>query len=104
MTEEAAASDTAFKILECAKESGADAIMVVCPLCHLMLDANQHAMEKKFGTEIDLPVLYVTQLTGLALGLGVEELGMGMNSVSPAPVLERLEVARGAEEEEGEVC
>ncbi len=105
MTEEVAASDTAFKILECAKESGADAIMVVCPLCHLMLDANQHAMEKKFGAEIGLPILYVTQLTGLALGLGAEELGMDMNSVSPAPVLERLEAARGAEEEEeGEVC
>jgi len=76
--------------------------MTVCPLCHLMLDANQHAMKKKFGEDIDLLVMYVTQLTGLALGLGAEELGMDMNSVSPAPVLEKLEAARGAEEEEEE--
>ncbi len=71
-----------------------------------MLDANQPLLEKKLGEEIDLPILYVTQMAGLALGLAPEELGMEMNSVSTRPVLEKLEKIEGkkAEEEGAEVC
>jgi len=35
-------------------------------------------------------VLYVTQLVGIALGLGPEELGLNMNSVSPLPLVEKV--------------
>ena len=88
-----------------AKQSGADLVMVVCPLCHLMLDVNQPMIEKKFEEEIGLPILYVTQLAGLALGLGAEKLGLEMNSVSTKPVLEKLEKVREAEAGDGaEVC
>ncbi len=106
MPEEEAAADTLIRILRNAKESGADFVVALCPLCHLMLDANQPLLEKKFGEEIDLPILYVTQMAGLALGLGAEELGLEMNSVSTRPVLEKLEAAEGkeAEEEGAEVC
>jgi heterodisulfide reductase subunit B len=100
MPEEEAAAETLIRILRDAKNSGADLVMVVCPLCHLMLDANQPLLEEKFKEEIGLPVLYVTQLTGLALGLDEKELGLEMNSVSPQPVLEKLE--RKAEEKEKE--
>jgi heterodisulfide reductase subunit B len=89
MPREEAADDIAFAILAEAKEAGADAIVTVCPLCHLMLDAKQKALEQKGGQEIGIPVLYVTQLVGIALGLGPEELGLEMNSVSPMAVVER---------------
>jgi heterodisulfide reductase subunit B len=72
-----------------------------------MLDANQPLLEKKFGEKIDLPILYVTQMAGLALGLRPEELGLEMNSVSTRPVLEKLaaiEAGEKAEEEGAEVC
>ena len=89
MPREDAADDIAFAILAEAKEAGAEAIVTVCPLCHLMLDAKQRALEDKKGQKIGIPVLYVTQLVGIALGLGPDELGLEMNSVSPMAVVER---------------
>lgn len=89
MPQEKAADDIAFAILSEAKEAGAEFIVTVCPLCHLMLDAKQKALEQKKGQEIGIPVLYVTQLVGIALGLGPEELGLMMNSVSPMGMVER---------------
>ena len=106
MPEEEAAAETLIRILRNAKESGPDFVVALCPLCHLMLDANQPLLEKKFGEKIDLPILYVTQMTGLALGLAPEELGLEMNSVSTRPVLEKLAAIEGgeAEEEGAEMC
>ena len=89
MPQEKAANDIAFAILAEAKSAGAEVIVTVCPLCHLMLDAKQRALEQKMGREIGIPVLYVTQLVGIALGLGPEELGLFMNSVSPMPMVEK---------------
>jgi len=89
MPQEKAADDIAFAILSEAKEAGADVIVTVCPLCHLMLDAKQKSLEQKNGKAIGIPVLYVTQLVGIALGLGPEELGLMMNSVSPMGMVER---------------
>lgn len=90
MPQEEAAEDIAYKILEEAKKAGADVIVTLCPLCHLMLDAKQKAIENKRGEKIGIPVLYVTQLVGIALGLGPEELGLNMNAVSPMPLLEKV--------------
>ena len=90
MPQEKAADDIAFAILSEAKEAGADAIVTVCPLCHLMLDAKQKTLEQKNREAIGIPVLYVTQLVGIALGLGPEELGLMMNSVSPMAIVERV--------------
>jgi len=90
MPQEEAAEDIAYKILEEAKKEGVDVIVTLCPLCHLMLDAKQKAIENKRGEKIGIPVLYVTQLVGIALGLGPEELGLNMNVVSPMPMVERV--------------
>ena len=90
MPREEAAADIIYRILKDAKKAGADAIITVCPLCHLMLDAKQKALEQKHGEMIGLPVLYVTQLVGIALGLGPEELGLQMNSVSPMSMVEKV--------------
>jgi len=90
MSQEEAADDIAFRILSEAKKSGAEVIVTVCPLCQLMLDAKQKALEQKHGSKIEIPVLYVTQLAGIALGLGPEELGLNMNAVSPMPMMEKV--------------
>ena len=90
MPQEKAADDIAFKILSEAKKTGAEVIVTVCPLCHLMLDAKQKVLEQKMGEKIGIPVLYVTQLVGISLGLGPEELGLEMNSVSPMAVVEKV--------------
>ncbi len=90
MPQEKAADDITFKILSEAKKAGAEVIVTVCPLCHLMLDAKQKVLEQKHGEKIGIPVLYVTQLAGIALGLGPEELGLDMNSVSPMAMMEKV--------------
>ena len=98
MPQEKAADDIAFRILSDAKNAGAEVIVTVCPLCHLMLDAKQKTLEQKMGEKIGIPVLYVTQLVGIALGLGPEELGLEMNSVSPMAMMEKVyeRMAEGA--------
>ena len=90
MPQEDAAADIIYRILKDAKKAGAEVLVTVCPLCHLMLDAKQKALERRHGEQIGIPVLYVTQLVGIALGLGPEELGLNMNSVSPMPVVEKV--------------
>jgi heterodisulfide reductase subunit B len=90
MPHEEAAAETAYKILKEAGKAGAEVIVTLCPLCHLMLDAKQRILEGKRREKIGIPVLYVTQLVGIALGLGPEELGLNMNSVSPMAMVERI--------------
>lgn len=90
MSQEKAADDIAFRILSEARKAGAEVIVTVCPLCQLMLDAKQKTLEQKNGLKIEIPVLYVTQLTGIALGLGPEELGLNMNAVSPMAMMEKV--------------
>jgi heterodisulfide reductase subunit B2 len=87
---EEAAADIIYRILKDAKKAGAEVLVTVCPLCHLMLDAKQKALERRHAEQIGIPVLYVTQLVGIALGLGPEELGLNMNSVSPMPMVEKV--------------
>jgi len=57
------------RILKMACEAGADCIVTACPLCQLNLDMRQGDVERRYGERFDLPVLYFTQLLGLALGL-----------------------------------
>lgn len=90
MPREEAAEEIAFKILKEAKKAGAEVIVTLCPLCHLMLDLKQRFLEERRGEKIGIPVLYVTQLVGIALGLGPDELGLEMNAVSPMAMIEKI--------------
>jgi heterodisulfide reductase subunit B len=71
----------AQKKLNSVKATGADAIVLMCPFCGAMYDENQKRIEAKFQTSYDIPVLYYTQLLGLALGIDQEMLGFNMNKV-----------------------
>lgn len=66
--------------LENIKESEADAIITACPFCHLQLDLGQVEVNNIYKDEIStpfkIPVLYFTQLLGLAFGMNPEELGL----------------------------
>ncbi len=61
-------------IIEDARRNGAEAIVVACPLCHSNLDLRQKAMTSR--GEQPLPILFITQVVGLALGLPAETLGL----------------------------
>jgi heterodisulfide reductase subunit B len=64
------------------REAGADCMNLVCPFCSLMFDANQKGIETKSGNEFNIPVLYLPQVIGLAMGFSRKELGLNLNSVS----------------------
>jgi heterodisulfide reductase subunit B len=82
------------RILAMAHERGARLLMVACLLCHSNLDFQQAAIARERGFDFRLPVLYLTQLIGLALGLPAERLGLQRHFV-PVPV-EALVPAGGA--------
>jgi heterodisulfide reductase subunit B len=56
------------------KEAGVDAIVNVCPFCHLQFDVGQTEVNDKFGENFDIPTFHLAQLFGLAMGLGGDEL------------------------------
>ncbi|OQA14553.1 MAG: Cysteine-rich domain protein [Chloroflexi bacterium ADurb.Bin360] len=72
------------KVLDSAKTAGADAVTLACPMCHTALDLYQSKAERAVGRGLDLPVLYFTQLLGLALGIEASRLGFQRHIVSPA--------------------
>jgi heterodisulfide reductase subunit B len=72
-------------IVNHARDAGADAIAVACPLCHLNLDARQMQMET-IGEP--MPILYFTQLLAIALGLPKETAMLKKNMVDPRPLLQ----------------
>ena len=74
-------------ILDSAKAAGADCIMVGCPLCHGNLDIRQKEIEGVYNREYGLPVFYLTQLVGLAVGLEPDKLGLDAMMVNPMPLL-----------------
>jgi len=63
-------------LLQEAQRREADVVITVCPLCQYNLECNQDEMGRRLGEPIRLPVLYLTQLMGLAFGLPERDLGM----------------------------
>lgn len=69
-------------ILTDAREHGATCLVVACPMCHVNLDMKQAAIEQRFQTSHGLPVYYLTDLVGQALGLLAQELGVHRHFVT----------------------
>lgn len=84
------------RIIESALESGVDALVTVCPLCHQNLDLRQGQINAAFGTGYHLPVLYLTQVIGLALGQPPEALGIDAHAVDAGPLLAKIGARRAA--------
>jgi heterodisulfide reductase subunit B len=78
------------KILEEAKESGADIIAVGCPLCQSNLDMRQQEIEKQTGKKFDLPVVYFTQLMALSFGYAARELKFNKHIVHVDSALAKI--------------
>jgi succinate dehydrogenase / fumarate reductase cytochrome b subunit len=71
-----------------AVDAEADCLVTPCPLCHLNLDLQQPLAERVVGRNLNMPVLHLPQLIGLALGLDPNELGMQRHVVKPATVID----------------
>lgn len=80
------------EILGLAKDAGAVALAVACPLCHVNLDLKQEQINRRLKAHFNLPVFYFTQLLGLAFGAGPEVLGIDKHMVDAMPLLAELGV------------
>lgn len=85
--QEKLALDLIHKLLRAAGDNGAQCLVTVCPLCQMNLDVYQSKVNSKYKTNYELPVLFFTQLVGVAYGLDTRDLGLEMNIVSPKKVL-----------------
>jgi heterodisulfide reductase subunit B len=87
LTSRRAALSMVRNLLQSAIASEAAVIATACPLCQVNLECYQKQVNQDFGTELSIPVMYFTQLVGLAMGIAPEKLGIGKELVSAAPVL-----------------
>jgi len=74
-------------IIGMAQDAGADCIAVACPMCQSNLDLRQMDIQKETGRSYDMPIVYITQLLGLCLGISQSELGINKLMVSPSIVV-----------------
>jgi succinate dehydrogenase / fumarate reductase cytochrome b subunit len=79
-----------------AVDAEADCLVTPCPLCHLNLDLQQPLAEREVGRELNMPVLHLPQLVGLALGLEPKELGLQRHVVKPTSVIDWTEAVVGS--------
>ena len=72
--------------LQKVQENGFDVFVDVCPWCHRQYDARQKKAGETVATKINIPVFYLSQLIGLALGIKKEKLGLHLN-LSPVEII-----------------
>ena len=87
------------RLVDAADRRGADLLVTVCPMCQMNIDAYQGEMNRHFRTDYHMPILFFTQLIGLAFGLEPKALGIGTEIVS-ARAGARPDRDRGAAAEE----
>jgi heterodisulfide reductase subunit B len=75
------------RLLQSAEDYRADVILTMCPMCQLNMDAYQGRVNNFFNTNFRLPIVFFTQLLGVALGMDMKKLGFGKELVAAEPVV-----------------
>ncbi len=86
LTSRKAALSMVRNLLQNAVDIGAEVIATACPMCQVNLECYQAQVNQEFGTEFSMPVVYFTQLLGLAFGISSRRLGIGKELVSATPL------------------
>lgn len=74
-----------------AKDQGADCMVTPCPLCHMSLDIYQDRAGQAVNTQLNLPILHLPQLLGLAMGIPSKELGLARHLIPVDSIVRRIE-------------
>ncbi len=74
-------------IISDAEARGAEIIVVACPMCQSNLDMRRPAINEYLGKKSDIPILFITQIIGLALGISPKKLGLERHLVNTAKVM-----------------
>jgi heterodisulfide reductase subunit B len=78
------------RLLDAAVRLDADVMATICPMCQMNIDLYQGEVNRRFHTDFAMPILFFTQLIGLAFGLESRQLGIGDEVVSSARALGRI--------------
>ncbi len=89
---EPVAMNLLYRLLKNAADYQADVIVTLCPMCQLNLDAYQENVNRFYKTKFNIPVLFFTQMMGLALGIDAGKLGIGKEFVDARPALSKIGV------------
>lgn len=85
---------TAFELIrrlfQSADQYKTDIMVTVCPMCQMNLDAYQHETNAYFNTHYKMPIVFFTQMIGLAFGMDPKQLGFGLELVSPKEALNKI--------------
>ena len=87
ITSREAALSMVRDLLQSAVDSEADVIATACPMCQTNLECYQMTVNREFGTDFSIPIMYFTQLLGLSMGLPPKKLGIGTEFVSADRIL-----------------
>jgi heterodisulfide reductase subunit B len=87
LSEENVALGLIRKLLDNALSNGAECIVTACPFCQLNLDAYQSMINSRFKTNFHIPILFFTQLMGVAFGIESKDVGLKYNIVPADKVL-----------------
>jgi succinate dehydrogenase / fumarate reductase cytochrome b subunit len=74
-----------------AKDKGADFMVTPCPLCHMSLDIYQDRAGRAVNTTLNLPILHLPQLLGLAMGIPSKDLGVAHHLVPVDSIVRKVE-------------
>jgi heterodisulfide reductase subunit B len=77
--------------------AGVDAIVDVCPFCHMQFDVGQKEVNEQYGTDFAIPVLHLAQLYGLAMGLSPEECTLDKQIVDPTELMNKINAPKAEE-------
>ena len=84
ITNRKAALDMVHKLLQDAVNSNANVIATTCPMCNVNVEVYQSQVNREFGTNFSIPVMYFTQLMGMALGIEPKRIGVGASMLALA--------------------
>ena len=70
---------------------GAECLAVACPMCQINLDMRQGDIKSETGRDYKMPVMYITQLIGLCLGISKKDLGLGRLINTPEKIAAGVE-------------
>jgi heterodisulfide reductase subunit B len=78
-----------YILIKEAKKRKADVVATICPLCQFNLEILQDKMAKKYKDDVTIPILYFSQLIGLALGIPKDDLGFSRSIVDLKPMWDK---------------
>jgi heterodisulfide reductase subunit B len=86
ITSRQAALSMVRDLLQGAADRDSAVIATACPMCQVNLECYQMQVNSEFGTHLSMPVMYFTQIIGLAMGISPKRLGIGAELVSTTPI------------------